>query len=367
MNGVWLLLIVPAALAAGMIWAFRVLPREEWQFIAAVPGKKDSSGAWTGRNLTFYGLFTANAYVLAAALFFFLSGSVGVTFLEAVLLLTLLLGVCVPASRVLALIIDKTQSGFTVGGAAFVGLLSLPAAVLLLNAMSQWADGHTVPFAATLAAAAISYCFGESVGRLACISFGCCYGKPLAESGTGAARLFRNLHFVFHGHSKKLAYAGGLEGVKVVPVQALTAVLYSLTGIAGAALFFGSRYTEAFVLTTVVSQIWRAYSETLRADYRGAGKITVYQMMALAAVPAAGCIAYAMPMGDTPVPSAAMGAAIFWNPLALLFLQAIWVAIFLLTGVSETTGSVLSFHVTPAFRNRTSEAGSSRANAVTPE
>ncbi|MEX2300660.1 MAG: hypothetical protein WD733_06970 [Bryobacterales bacterium] len=190
--------------------------------------------------------------------------------------------------------------------------------------------------------------------------------EALADAGPGAARLFRKLHFVFHGRNEKLAYASGLEGVKVVPVQALTAILYSLTGIAGAALFFSSRYAEAFLLTTVVSQIWRAYSETLRADYRGEGKITAYQMMALAAVPAAGCIAYAMPTRDTLAPNVAMGAAIFWNPLALVFLQAIWVAMFLLTGVSETTGSVLSFHVTPAFRNRTRDAGSSSTNGLTP-
>jgi hypothetical protein len=34
-----------------------------------------------------------------------------------------------------------------------------------------------------------------------------------------------------------------------------------------------------------------------------------------------------------------------WNPAALLFCQALWLAVFLITGRSMVTGSTLSFFV----------------------
>lgn len=40
-------------------WAFRNLPAEEWQIIAAVPFKRREDGTWTGVNLTYYGFFNA--------------------------------------------------------------------------------------------------------------------------------------------------------------------------------------------------------------------------------------------------------------------------------------------------------------------
>ncbi len=361
MSGVAWLLVVAAVLGVVMSWAFRVLPREEWQFIASVPRKKTASGAWTGVNLTFYGFFTATAYVLAGGTFLFLTGSVGVPLVEGLLLLTLLFALCVPASRWIALVVDKTTSGFTVGGAAFVGLLGLPVAVWTLNVVAANNSilrftVSPVPSAPAFAAVTIAYCFGESFGRLACISFGCCYGKPLAEAGPLAVRLFREFHFVFHGHSKKVAYASGLDGVKLVPIQAVTAVLYSLTGMVGAALFFSSRFVAAFLLTTVVSQGWRAYSETLRADYRGEGRLTVYQLMSMAAVPFAVCVGFWAPASSAIVPIIALGFATIWDPLAFLSLQAVWVAMFLMTGVSETTGAVVAFHVMRGFRKKAAAA-----------
>ena len=67
----------------------------------------------------------------------------------------------------------------------------------------------------------------------------------------------------------------------MIPIQGLTAVLYVLTGLVGTFLYLNSMYAITFILTMVVTQIWRAYSETLRADYRGKGKISAYQIMAM--------------------------------------------------------------------------------------
>ena len=50
-------------------WGFRTLPGEEWQIIASLPVSKNISGEWRGINLTYYGLLTANAYVIAVAVF----------------------------------------------------------------------------------------------------------------------------------------------------------------------------------------------------------------------------------------------------------------------------------------------------------
>ena len=41
-----------------------------------------------------------------------------------------------------------------------------------------------------LAALAIGYILGEGLGRLACLSFGCCYGKPLDQCGKVVSILF---------------------------------------------------------------------------------------------------------------------------------------------------------------------------------
>jgi len=34
------------------------------------------------------------------------------------------------------------------------------------------------------------------------------------------------MHFTFHGKTKKIAYASQMEGIKVVPIQAITAIVY---------------------------------------------------------------------------------------------------------------------------------------------
>ena len=107
------------------------------------------------------------------------------------------------------------------------------------------------------------------MGRLACISFGCCYGKPLDQLGPAARRLFEQFHYSFSGEMKKIAYGSGPDGAKVVPVQALSALVLVSSGLVGVLLFLNSCYAAAVLVTALVSQLWRAYSEELRADYRG--------------------------------------------------------------------------------------------------
>ena len=83
----------------------------------------------------------------------------------------------------------------------------------------------------------------------------------------------------------------------------------------------------------------------MRADYRGAGKISAYQIMGMIGVLYA--IGAAFILGDTPLgrPDLEAGIAMLWNPALILFLQGIWLVIFLYTGRSTVTGATLSFYV----------------------
>lgn len=333
------------ALASYLLLGIRVLPRERWQILAAVPLRKKNGAQWDGVNFTWYGLLTANACVVAVAVLFALMGAVRVPLAGTAGLAFTMLLLCVPASRLVARVVEKKRHTFTVGGAVFVGVLLAPWIVLLVNDTLGVRLGFDISLGAALAAFSIAYAFGEGLGRLACISFGCCYGKPLADSPLWLRRVFAGRSFTFHGKTRKVAYAGGLEGEKVLPVQAITAVVYVGCGLAAIELYLSSRFTAAFLVTMAITQLWRVVSEALRADYRGAGAVSPYQVMGLAAV-AYGCGAIML----APAPPAlhaniAAGIGTLWQPALLLFLQAIWLVIFLYTGRSTVTGATLSFHV----------------------
>ncbi len=341
-NALFLSTLLLACLAL-LAWGFRVLPGERWQMLATLPLRRLDDGYWLGINLTWYGLLTANAYLAAVVMLVLLLGTVGVPLASILTAAAVLLLVCVPASRLVARLVEGKAHTFTVGGAVFVGLLIAPWVLAGVNHL-PWLT--PLPVLPALAAVAIAYAFGEGLGRLACISFGCCYGKPLAQCGGRAQKFFHRRHFVFFGATKKIAYADGLEGVGVVPVQGLTAVLYCLVGVAGTGLFLVGEFSAAFVLTTFVTQAWRVYSETLRADYRGEWRISAYQLMALAALPYALAItlfhrtaAYGLS------PELHRGLALFGQPFLLLFLQGLWLVLFIHTGRSSVTGATLRFHV----------------------
>jgi hypothetical protein len=202
-----------------------------------------------------------------------------------------------------------------------------------------------MPVLPALAAIVVAYAFGEGLGRLACLSFGCCYGKPLDACSPPLRRFFARWSLIFTGETKKIAYASGLEGTPVVPVQVLTAFLYVTTGLAAIWLFLNAHFAAAFVLGTVITQGWRVGSELLRADYRGAGKISAYQWMGLAAIPYSLAMAWWFAGSSGGQPQLAAGFATLWHPGVLFALQGLWLLIFFYTGRSAVTGSTLSFHV----------------------
>ena len=326
-------------------WGFRVLPGERWQIVASVPSSKTEQGQWRGINFTWYGLLTANAYLVAVAVLLVLMGAVGVPPLGTAILAAAMLCCCVPASRLVARIVEKKAHTFTVGGAVFVGILVTPFVITLINRTIGEQLAFHIPIMSAYAAIAIAYAFGEGLGRLACISFGCCYGKPLSTSSGLLKKLFGGRSFIFFGSTKKIAYAGGLEATEVIPIQAVTALFYSVCGLIAAGLFLLSHHTGAFLIATIATQGWRSISETLRADYRGEGKVSAYQIMGIIGVAyaiAAACILTHVPSGP---PDLSAGLKSLWSPALILFLQGIWIMTFLYTGRSTVTGATLSFYV----------------------
>ena len=339
------ILIIFLALMLIFRWAFQTLPDERWQIIGCLPYLKLTDGSWQGWNLTWYGFFNAVAAVFAVCMFLILIGSLSTPLIAGLSLLSLLLAICLPASKRMASLIEKKKNTYTVGGASFIGIIAAPWIILLTNITAgKWLGFNITPINA-LAAMSIAYTLGEGIGRLACISFGCCYGKPLADCSPLINKIFQKHNFIFSGKTKKIAYAHELDGQQVIPVQALTSVIYSLTALAGCYLFLKGFTTVAFVLTLIVTQFWRALSEFMRADYRGEGKISVYQIMASIACLYGLFIAYIFNKTLADMPDLALGLSTIWSPAVLIFLMTLWMASFFYAGKSKVTTSLIEIHV----------------------
>jgi len=326
-------------------WAFRHLPHEKWQILAVIPCHKTDVKRWHGLNLTFYGFFIASAYTFALSILLVLLHTTGMNLIGVSFIMAAILAVCLPAARIIAQIVEKKAGTLTVAGASFVGLLILPWLVYLTNqTLGRSMDFH-ISLRIMLAAVSTAYAFGEGIGRLACISFGCCYGKPL-ESCSGLIQfLFRKFHMVFNGPTKKAVYAGNLEGKPVVPIQALTAMVCCLAGLVGSYLFLSGFFMTAALLTFTITQGWRILSEIWRADYRGGQRFSTYQRMAIASM------LYMLPVlwltisPDMQPVDIADGLKVLWQPATIIGLQLVWAAVFLYTGRSQVINAGLEFFV----------------------
>lgn len=327
-------------------WCFRHLPHERWQMMAVVPLRKLPDGYWQGLNLTYYGLFNAIAYSAAAALAFVLGASAGVPPSLMTAMLVVLIAICAPASRIVAFLVERKRHTLTVGGASFVGIMLAPWLVWAAGWLSLRLGGPTVAVWPVLAAFSIAYAFGEGIGRLACISFGCCYGRPVDSLSTPWRGWMRAIAFRYAGATRKIAYASGLEDQPVVPVQAFTNALYLVAGTVGIILYLEGHTFSAFLLTLVVTQLWRVLSEFLRADYRGGVRwFSAYQCMSAFSLLYAACLPLVFPTGALPPPDLQVGLAAIWTPTMLLALLGLFVFAFLFTGRSEVTDSRISFSV----------------------
>ncbi len=325
-------------------WAFKTLPQERWQILATLPVQKGEETKWTGLNLTYYGVFTACSVTFSVWMFAILESSHGVTTVIIFEHMFILLGLTVPSAKIVARLVEKKPSTFTIGGASFVGMMAAPLVILILNAVhpDHW---PRIPMVPSMAALWIAFAFGEGLGRLACISFGCCYGKPLSHCRPMYQRMFRQWHFRFSGKTKKAVYESGLDSVPLIPIQGLTALLNVGVGFFGLGYFLSGNYLLTICLVGGLTQLWRVISEELRADYRGGKNFTPYQFMAMIGAGYTMLWAFFWPNSSSQPPDILQGVLSIWTPEGILFLQGLWFVIFLFTGCSRVTGATMSFHV----------------------
>jgi hypothetical protein len=345
MSNLIFVLFLAVGLSTLLYWAFKTLPHERWQIMATIPWRKTDNGRWIGLNFTYYGFFTASAQTFALTVFFILMGTLQIPLIGIFYLTFSLLSICLPASWLIAALIEKKKFTFTVGGASLLGLVAAPVSVLIFNRFFSSAVGFEIPGLAAMAAVSTAYLFGEGLGRLACISFGCCYGKPLSEAPEFVQKVFGKNFFLFTGKTKKIAYESGLEGVAVVPIQAVTSILLLSCGLLTTFLFLEGQFRLAFAIAICFAHGWRIVSETLRADFRGGGKFSSYQKMSVLAICFALFLVFILPLNPALKPSLLLGIQQLWQPLVLVILQIQWVILFLAVGSSMVTGSVLDFSV----------------------
>ena len=347
--------ITLAAIAAWpiFVWSFRNLPLERWQFAAILPNPSGgrSDGHWIGTNITFYGVISAAAYVVATAMFIFLCGSVAQPLWGTVVFITTLLAACIPASKLVARWVEGGNVNFTVGGAAFAATLLLPAAVYLARTVATMtgASGSRFDAAALIAAAGLAYVLGEAIGGLGCLSFGCCYGRPISAVGALQRALYGPSATTYRGQFKKISYASNLENAPVVPVQSIASVVLFALFLIGLWLYWQQRFVASALIAVWSSQLWRVYSETLRADYRGGGKFTAYQWMA-----AATCVLATLSVGmlasdSSSQPRFTQGWASVSQLEVFIALQGLALGIVWFMGRSQVTGALVNLRL---FRDR---------------
>lgn len=335
-----------ALLYGGLLWwGVRRLPAERWQIAASIPVGQPQGGHWRGVNLTFYGLFTANAVLIAALVTLTMLGSLGLSPFESLVLVMPLLSLSAPGARLVARWVEKKSATLTVAGASFIALLLAPWAILLGRACLGWDTHPQVQVVPVMAALVVGWTLGEGLGRLACLSFGCCYGKRLDRCPAWSRRLLGRWPLVFTGPTKKIAYEAGLEGQAVLPVQALTSLVYGAAGLAALYLFLQGHFRLSLSLGIILAGGWRVFSETLRADYRGGGRLSAYQWMFLAAMPYCLLMILLFPAAAAPSPALAAGLQVLWSPAVVLVLQGLWLATLLYTGTSRVTAATIEFHV----------------------
>ncbi len=323
-------------------WGAKNLTKEKWQFFVIVPWKKHDNGNWDGLNLTYYGVFNAIAYTLAVSILIILMISAGVKLMSSIILAIALLAICMPASRIVAWVVEGNPHRFTVGGAAFTGIICLPWVMELLNTFIL--TESPIPVIPASAACACAYAYGEGVGRLACLSFGCCYGTPLNQLNPKLQGILKPIATTFSGVHKKACYTDNLEHVPLVPVQLLTSIFFTTSAIISIILFCNGWFKTAFILTIIATQGWRFTSEFLRSDDRGEGKLSAYQIMALTAIVYSLFISWNFNT-NFPTVDIINGLSQFWTPGMLLGMQALALLVLLYTGSSTVTGSTVKFRV----------------------
>lgn len=326
-------------------WSFKTLPKEGWQILASIPLVRTGPSTWQGVNITYYGLLIAISVVVANAVMLLLLGALRIPLGHILLLQSLMFLICLPSARLIALHVEKKHHTFFIGGTAFIGIFLSPCLIWLTNKLMTPLSSVSLPLIPTLAAMSIAYALGEGLGRVACISFGCCYGKSLDRAPCWVKRLFQSYNFVFEGKTKKVSYEGRMEGKKLIPVQGLTSVCYVAAGLIGMLCYLKGYYVTALGISLITTQAWRAFSEIFRDDWRGGGRFSTYQYMAMIAVICSVIFLWMAPAIPVSRPDFMVGILFLWNPAVIFVLTGIGIVVFGYTGISTVTSSELKFYV----------------------
>lgn len=329
-------------------------PSERFQFLATIPYKKISDGRWLSLNITYYGLFNALGYTTGAFVVTLLLLSIGLNFIEILLIMALIFAICIPSSKIIAYFVEKSRSGFTVGGAVFVGVVIAPVAIFLTLYFLKKGVNIADYFIPILASMSVGYIFGEGIGRIGCLSFGCCYGKDLDTlKNPLLKRIFSRFYTVYTGKLKKAHYSSQLCNKKTVPVQTMGIILYNSTGLITIFLFLNKFYFMALIINVFVSQFYRFFSEFLRADYRGEGEISVYQKMSIFNIIAVMCYSYLFGNSSKALnPDLLSGLSIFSEIKAIMPFLILLTITFIYTGVSTATYSITDFKLSLKVKSK---------------
>ncbi|HPW51372.1 MAG TPA: prolipoprotein diacylglyceryl transferase [Spirochaetota bacterium] len=342
-SNFYFLISLSAFLAAVLTAGFIFLPRERFQFLAAIPLLKNKkSGHFHSRNLTWYGLITAFSVAVSTAFFCTLASAYGFKLLTCLIFAGSILAIALPASKIIAFIVEKRKGTITVGGAAFAAVTAAPFSAYAALKISG--DGNIESILPLLAAIGCSYLIGEGIGRLSCLSFGCCYGKPLKKYSKPVKALLSPFAVRFYGNLKKASYESGYEGKKLFPIQNITAVIYSVSALVSAWIFLAGHFKISFLLSIITAFAWRIISEFFRADFRGFGKISSYQVMSFLSVIICAAAAYFLPSPDVITVNVSNGLIIFSDVIFVIVLQFLFAAVFLYTGISSVTASEIHFY-----------------------
>ena len=278
-----------------------------------------ADGSWQGQNLTYYGLFNALALCTAVSLVLILTGAAGVPVPVFVAITGAILGICLPASSLIARWVEKKPSTFSVGAASFLGIVLGPWLVVPLEMIARRFTGTGFDPMAVLSAMMVAYALGEGIGRLACISFGCCYGKPMDQiAASGAAVFFVGGVHLYRLHQRKSPMPTTWTERRFSRFRPLQRYCTAPARWPAPCFTFPASYAWAFFLCLFVTQIWRFFSEFLRADYRGDRKISIYQIMSLATVPYGLLLPFLFPGRRSCRRSLRQGCDQFWHPATIL-------------------------------------------------
>lgn len=106
----------------------------------------------------------------------------------------------------------------------------------------------------------------------------------------------------------------------------------------------GTAYA-ALIIALLITQGWRFASEFLRADYRGQGFISAYQIMILFAIGYTLLVVPFIKEPDSGLPNLLIGIKSLWNPGLIIFLVVLWIVAFVYAGKSSVTCSSINIQI----------------------